>query len=322
MRMVRMLLTIHDIASLIGCTPKAVRHCVARGQPPGVTRIGGSVYLRRAEVLPFLAEGRGPSPERSRLMAACGRYPLDAARMRKLRERAMLRGRRKRTENGFGPRSLFYGALWPHFDSPRNALRLKRAFLGSACEQWLNGECMQAITAARPNIWARSGRRKRDLILFRSDEAGRADDPSLVVETKVLYSRESHEAQASKLATLARQMREAERQYPRATVVGLLVRFEYSWRKRDGSRRSRVLRRRPYVARRNMFELGLGNAFGHRSGASIPALKDSRRIEFGPYVYDVSVVLEMVRLHAAALLRHPRERRRPPGARNGFTSLG
>lgn len=65
-RPARRLLCVADVAEMIGCSPKAVRHRIARGQLPGVTRIGGSVYLRRGAVLRFLAEGRGSSPKRSR----------------------------------------------------------------------------------------------------------------------------------------------------------------------------------------------------------------------------------------------------------------
>ena len=60
------LLTIAEFAALIGRSEKSVRHRIVRQQIPGVVRIGRSVYLRRAEVLRFLAEGRGPSPEGSR----------------------------------------------------------------------------------------------------------------------------------------------------------------------------------------------------------------------------------------------------------------
>lgn len=61
------LVSIAKFAVFIGWSEKAIRHRIDRGQLPGVVRIGGSVYLRRDEVLAFLAEGRGPSPTRSRL---------------------------------------------------------------------------------------------------------------------------------------------------------------------------------------------------------------------------------------------------------------
>jgi hypothetical protein len=60
------LLTVKQFALLVGWTEKAVRHRIDRGQLPGVVRVGGSVFLRRDEVLGFLLEGRGLSPARSR----------------------------------------------------------------------------------------------------------------------------------------------------------------------------------------------------------------------------------------------------------------
>lgn len=62
-----LLLTIREFAFLVGCwTEKSIRHRIARGQLPGVRRILGRVYLRRDEVLRFVLEGRGLSPNRSR----------------------------------------------------------------------------------------------------------------------------------------------------------------------------------------------------------------------------------------------------------------
>jgi hypothetical protein len=58
--------SVAQLAAVIGCSEKAVRHRIARGQVPGVVRVWGRVYVRRTEVLRFLAEGRGPSPGRSR----------------------------------------------------------------------------------------------------------------------------------------------------------------------------------------------------------------------------------------------------------------
>ncbi len=60
-----LLLTVKQVAALIGCSEKSVRHRKDRGQIPGVVHIGSSVFFRRAEVLRFL-EGRGLSPARSR----------------------------------------------------------------------------------------------------------------------------------------------------------------------------------------------------------------------------------------------------------------
>lgn len=56
------LLTVPDIATMMGVSEKAVWHRHYRGQIPGLVRVGASVYFRRDEVLRFLSEGRGPSP--------------------------------------------------------------------------------------------------------------------------------------------------------------------------------------------------------------------------------------------------------------------
>jgi hypothetical protein len=61
-----LLLTIGAFSALVGWSESATRHRIERGQLPGVRRIGGRVYLRRDEVLPFVLEGRGQSRERSR----------------------------------------------------------------------------------------------------------------------------------------------------------------------------------------------------------------------------------------------------------------
>jgi predicted DNA-binding transcriptional regulator AlpA len=57
-----LLLTVPQTAAMIGCSPKAVWHRIARHQLPGIVRIGRSVYVRRADLLRFLAEEREPSP--------------------------------------------------------------------------------------------------------------------------------------------------------------------------------------------------------------------------------------------------------------------
>lgn len=57
-----MLIRVFDAASLLAMTEKALRHRIDRGQIPGVVRIGRSVFIRRADLLRLIAEGRGPSP--------------------------------------------------------------------------------------------------------------------------------------------------------------------------------------------------------------------------------------------------------------------
>lgn len=59
-------LTVGQVAALLGMTPKAVYHRAERGQLPGVFRVGRSLRFRRADLIRFMAEGRGPSPTRGR----------------------------------------------------------------------------------------------------------------------------------------------------------------------------------------------------------------------------------------------------------------
>lgn len=59
-------LTVRQVAVLLGMTPKAVYHRAERGQLPGVFHVGRSLRFRRADLLRFVAEGRGLSPTRSR----------------------------------------------------------------------------------------------------------------------------------------------------------------------------------------------------------------------------------------------------------------
>ena len=58
--------TAEEVARLLGCSPKAVYAKVSRGQLPGAFRLGRSLRFRGSELLPFILEGRAPSPRRSR----------------------------------------------------------------------------------------------------------------------------------------------------------------------------------------------------------------------------------------------------------------
>jgi predicted DNA-binding transcriptional regulator AlpA len=60
------LLKVPQLAAMMGVSEKAVWHRHYRGQIPGAVRIGASLFFRRDEVLRFLSEGRGLSPNRSR----------------------------------------------------------------------------------------------------------------------------------------------------------------------------------------------------------------------------------------------------------------
>jgi excisionase family DNA binding protein len=58
--------TAEEVARLLGCSSKAVYARVSRGQLPGAFRVGRSLRFRGSELLPFILEGRAPSPRRSR----------------------------------------------------------------------------------------------------------------------------------------------------------------------------------------------------------------------------------------------------------------
>jgi excisionase family DNA binding protein len=60
------LYTAEEVALLLGCSTKAVYAKVSRGQFPGAFRVGRSLRFRGHELLPFILEGRAPSPRRSR----------------------------------------------------------------------------------------------------------------------------------------------------------------------------------------------------------------------------------------------------------------
>lgn len=61
-----LLMSVADVAALFGKKPGAIYKMIERGQLAGVTRVAGRIYVRRADLLRSLAEGRVPSPARSR----------------------------------------------------------------------------------------------------------------------------------------------------------------------------------------------------------------------------------------------------------------
>lgn len=61
-----LLMSVAEVAVLFGKKPGAIYKMIERNQLAGVTRVGGRVYVRRADLLRSLAEGRVPSPGRSR----------------------------------------------------------------------------------------------------------------------------------------------------------------------------------------------------------------------------------------------------------------
>ena len=62
----QLLLTVPQVARLLGMSAKAIYHRAERGQLPGVVRVGRSLRFRRADLLGSLSEGRGLSPKASR----------------------------------------------------------------------------------------------------------------------------------------------------------------------------------------------------------------------------------------------------------------
>ena len=60
---VPLLLTVDDTASLLRTTRTAVYAMVARGQIPGVTRVGRRVLFRTQDLLDWLDRSRTPLPK-------------------------------------------------------------------------------------------------------------------------------------------------------------------------------------------------------------------------------------------------------------------
>ncbi len=60
------LLTLAEVADLLRTSQKATYAMIARGQLPGVIRIGRRVLIQRDALLDWLDERRAPSPEGDR----------------------------------------------------------------------------------------------------------------------------------------------------------------------------------------------------------------------------------------------------------------
>jgi excisionase family DNA binding protein len=58
----QLLLTVPQVARLLGTTPKAIYHRAERGQLPGVVRVGRRIRVRRDRLLQFIEENSVPSP--------------------------------------------------------------------------------------------------------------------------------------------------------------------------------------------------------------------------------------------------------------------
>ena len=62
-RLLPRLLTTTEVAEVLRTTPKATYAMIARGQLPGVIRIGRRVLVRADELLDWLDRSRTPSPK-------------------------------------------------------------------------------------------------------------------------------------------------------------------------------------------------------------------------------------------------------------------
>ena len=62
-RLLPRLLTTTEVAEVLKTTPKATYAMIARGQLPGVIRIGRRVLVRADELLDWLDRSRTPSPK-------------------------------------------------------------------------------------------------------------------------------------------------------------------------------------------------------------------------------------------------------------------
>ena len=194
---------------------------------------------------------------------------------------------------GFGPQPIFFEIILPHFH--RSKRRLATAFLGSACEQWINGECFIAVCKARQTFWVRPERHKHDLVLYASgeDDPSGGRGPALIIETKVVYSSESLQSQDIKLKKLREQLRQAAKRFPQAKVVGFLVSFEWSYKVRGEYLTPGCSRRGPFRTANERRQRGLVNAFGHINGGARIVVKDAK-LQMGENRYKVTAKLEML----------------------------
>ncbi len=204
---------------------------------------------------------------------------------------------------GFSPKHIFFDIIEPHFQ--RNAKRVATAFLGSACEQWVNGEAFQALVDEPDNgrrLWVRPEKEKRDLVLYRRPKDEDDGVPALVIESKVLYASEALKKQEQRLYTLAGQLRHAMDKYPKVPCVGLLMSFDWCWWEGDARKRTPAYKRagEPFLGHadypnlENAFGQGGRRGLGRRSkkgGRAAPEL-----VNLGPFTYEVRMSVELVRV--------------------------
>jgi hypothetical protein len=202
-----------------------------------------------------------------------------------------------RASHGFGTKSLLWDVLLAHFRKPPNSGRLARAFLGSSCEQWVNGEFFQAVTRARKTVWARPEKEKMDLVLYESYENERARKPGLILETKVLYSPESLRTQSIKLERLRTQLAARQHTYPKACVAGIVVYFDYEYSRDNGSTwlpNFGRMKRERFINKAALGKLRLRNMFGEKHGR-VALWPGIRNLSMCGFQYRLSVHFQVVR---------------------------
>jgi len=110
-----------------------------------------------------------------------------------------------RAPRGFGAKNIFFNTIFPHFEE--NHIRLAKAFLGSACEQWINTEIFIAVLENNKDQWIRPESSKRDLVFYKSEADEKNCKASLICETKIIYCSEYPSQQTEKLRKLASQIK-------------------------------------------------------------------------------------------------------------------
>ena len=190
-------------------------------------------------------------------------------------------------------KELFFRVVRSHFWEPSNQNRLATAFLGSACEQWVNGELFQSIVGAAPTLWCRPERFKGDLVLFSDEDES---EPEVVLETKLLYASESHAKQRDKLHVLCEQIRKHQTRFPSAQVAGLVLAFDWDWAdvriSSDWTKPRQRSKAPGLLPRPERLSVGAHNAFGHSAGAR---LLSKHPVAMGAYQYRVTCSIEMIK---------------------------
>jgi|GEM_PF-4673512 len=184
------------------------------------------------------------------------------------------------------PKKIFYEAILPRLIKKTPALR--DLYWGSACEQWVNGECFIGLKQFFKNdpVWVSSEWKKRDLALFTYRDLENPDLKSpdrlfLGIEAKALYSYYSHKKQISILKKLSAQLetirQEAEKYNPavkdgsskKISILGLVIAFDREYLDEDNNWVNIKGRPCQLIKPKAFREAGLKIAFGHSGGYSL-----------------------------------------------------